>query len=73
MKFVSFRYKNKNSFGLIKNNKIVDLTECIEGTRDLREAIKKDQLSELMELSLACHLIGPVLIRRMKLKLYRTL
>ena len=53
MKFASFRYNNKNSFGLIKNNKIVDLTECIEGTKDLREAITKDQLSELMELSIS--------------------
>ena len=53
MKFASFKYNNKNSFGLIKKNKIVDLTECIEGTKDLREAIKKDQLSELMELSIS--------------------
>ena len=53
MKFASFKYNNKNSFGLIKNNKIVDLTECIEDTKDLREAIKKDQLSELMELSIS--------------------
>ena len=50
MKFISFTYENKNSFGIVKEDTIIDLTQYIDGVTDLREAIRKDKLNELSEM-----------------------
>ena len=51
MKFISFTYENKNSFGIVKEDTIIDLTRYIDGVTDLREAIRKDKLNELSEMA----------------------
>ena len=51
MKFISFIYENKNSFGIVKEDTIIDLTQYIDGVTDLREAIRKDKLNELSEMA----------------------
>ena len=51
MKFISFTYENKNSFGIVKEDTIIDLTQYIDGVTDLREAIRKDKLNELSEMA----------------------
>ena len=51
MKFISFTYENKNSFGIVKEDTIIDLTQYIDGVTDLREAIRKDNLNELSEMA----------------------
>lgn len=50
MKFISFTYENKNSFGIVKEDTVIDLTQYIDGVTDLREAIRKDKLNELSEM-----------------------
>lgn len=50
MKFISFTYENKNSFGIVKEDTVIDLTHYIDGVTDLREAIRKDKLNELSEM-----------------------
>ena len=50
MKFISFTYENKNSFGVVKEDTVIDLTQYIDGVTDLREAIRKDKLNELSEM-----------------------
>ena len=50
MKFISFTYENKKSFGIVKEDTIIDLTQYIDGVTDLREAIRKDKLNELSEM-----------------------
>ena len=47
MKFISFTYENKNSFGVVKEDTVIDLTHYIDGVTDLREAIRKEKLNEL--------------------------
>ena len=51
MKFISFTYENKNSFGIVKEDTVIDLTQYIDGVTDLREAIRKDKLNELSEMA----------------------
>ena len=51
MKFISFTYENKKSFGIVKEDTIIDLTQYIDGVTDLREAIRKDKLNELSEMA----------------------
>ena len=51
MKFISFTYENKNSFGVVKEDTVIDLTQYIDGVTDLREAIRKDKLNELSEMA----------------------
>ena len=51
MKFISFTYENKNSFGVVKEDTVIDLTQYIDGVKDLREAIRKDKLNELSEMA----------------------
>jgi len=51
MKFISFTYENKNSFGIVKEDAVIDLTQYIDGVTDLREAIRKDKLNELSEMA----------------------
>ena len=51
MKFISFAYENKNSFGIVKEDTVIDLTHYIDGVIDLREAIRKDKLNELSEMA----------------------
>ena len=51
MKFISFTYENKNSYGIVKEDTIIDLTQYIDGVTDLREAIRKDKLNELSEMA----------------------
>ena len=51
MKFISFIYENKNSFGIVKEDTVIDLTQYIDGVTDLREAIRKDKLNELSEMA----------------------
>jgi len=51
MKFISFTYENKNSFGIVKGDTVIDLTQYIDGVTDLREAIRKDKLNELSEMA----------------------
>lgn len=51
MKFISFTYENKNSFGVVKEDTVIDLTQYIDGITDLREAIRKDKLNELSEMA----------------------
>ena len=51
MKFISFTYENKNSFGLVKEDTVIDLKQFIDGVKDLREAIRKDKLNELSEMA----------------------
>ena len=51
MKFISFTYENKNSFGIVKEDTVIDLTHYIDGVTDLREAIRKDKLNELSEMA----------------------
>ena len=46
MKFISFTYENKNSFGIVKEDTVIDLTQYIDGVTDLREAIRKDKLNK---------------------------
>ncbi len=51
MKFISFTYENKNSFGIVKEDIVIDLTHYIDGVTDLREAIRKDKINELSEMA----------------------
>ena len=51
MKFISFTYENKNSFGVVKEDTVIDLTHYIDGVTDLREAIRKEKLNELSEMA----------------------
>ena len=51
MKFISFTYENKNSFGVVREDTVIDLTQYIDGVIDLREAIRKDKLNELSEMA----------------------
>ena len=51
MKFISFTYENKNSFGVVKEDTVIDLTHYIDGVTDLREAIRKDKINELSEMA----------------------
>ena len=51
MKFISFTYENKNSFGIVKEDMVIDLTQYIDGVTDLREAIRKDKLNQLSEMT----------------------
>ena len=51
MKFISFTYENKNSFGIVKEDTVIDLTHYIDGVTDLREAIRKDKINELSEMA----------------------
>ena len=51
MKFISFTYENKNSFGIVKEDIVIDLTHYIDGVTDLREAIRKEKLNELSEMA----------------------
>ena len=51
MKFISFTYENKNSFGIVKEDTVIDLTQYIDGVTDLREAIRKDKINELSEMA----------------------
>ena len=51
MKFISFIYENKNSFGIVKEDMVIDLTQYIDGVTDLREAIRKGKLNELSEMA----------------------
>ena len=51
MKFISFTYENKNSFGVVKEDTVIDLTQYIDGVTDLREAIRKEKLNELSEMA----------------------
>ncbi len=51
MKFISFTYENKNSFGIVKEDTVIDLTQYIDGVTDLREAIRKGKLNELSEMA----------------------
>ena len=51
MKFISFTYENKNSFGVVKEDTVINLTQYIDGVTDLREAIRKDILNELSEMA----------------------
>ena len=51
MKFISFTYENKNSFGVVKEDTVIDLTQYIDGVTDLREAIRNDKLNELSEMA----------------------
>ena len=51
MKFISFTYENKNSFGVVKEDTVIDLTQYIDGVTDLREAMRKDKLNELSEMA----------------------
>ena len=43
--------KIKNSFGIVKEDTVIDLTQYIDGVTDLREAIRKDKLNELSEMA----------------------
>ena len=51
MKFISFTYENKNSFVIVKEDTVIDLTHYIDGVTDLREAIRKDKINELSEMA----------------------
>ena len=47
MKFLSFTHNGIASFGVIDNQKIIDLGAHNPDLIDLRDAIKKDRLSDL--------------------------
>jgi len=49
MRFLSFKHKQRVSFGVVKDQGIIDLGAKNLGLLDLREAIRQDRLSELKD------------------------
>ncbi len=49
MKFLSFKHKQRVSFGVVKDQEIIDLGAKNPDINDLREAIRQDRLTELKD------------------------
>lgn len=53
MKFLSFKHKQRVSFGVVKDQEIIDLGAKNPDINDLREAIRQDRLTELKDQALS--------------------
>lgn len=53
MKFLSFKHKQRVSFGVVKDQEIIDLGDKNPDINDLREAIRQDRLTELKDQALS--------------------
>ena len=46
MKFISFRHNDQNKFGIINNNKIIDLTGKVSNSNTLKDLISNQGIEE---------------------------